>query len=106
MAEEKTNEVKEENSPKKFTIPKGMYVKDQRVFCSKHGEITEAYKPYTFVETEPDGTEKQVGALLCLRCFADWIVAQQKDGTFGKIAIQPILAPIEEQDKADVKKEN
>ena len=72
-------------------IPEGKEISGAEVYCSKHGDITNAVSTIDITTLDSDNKQNTSVTFLCLRCLAEYYLKLQKTGEFGTIKISPIF---------------
>lgn len=99
-------EVKEE-AEKPYEIPEGKVLKDVKVYCKKHGDITKSASFFSYETKKPDGTVDQKRAIFCIPCICEYLTELQKEGKLAEHALVPIYEDEKKEDSAtEESKEN
>ena len=96
-------EVKEK-AEKPYEIPEGKVLKDVKVYCKKHGDITKSASFFSYETKKPDGTIDQKKAIFCIPCICEYLTELQKEGKLAEHALVPIYEDAPE--KKEESKEN
>lgn len=80
----------------KITIPEGKELKSFKLYCSKHGDITDASIALPITYKDISGKEVSEKNVYCMACLNDLLKQFQKNGDIGKIAIVPIVGKKED----------
>lgn len=81
----------------KITVPDGKELKSFKLYCSKHGDITDAAIAMPVVYTDIKGEKHNDKNIYCIACLNEFLMKLQKDGYFGKIAVVPIVGDKEKE---------
>lgn len=86
-AEEVSNEIE---------IPEGKEIKDIKITCPKHGDITKSTYLFTYDITVDDHVETfQCG--YCIPCINEYLMKLQEEGKIEKIVLSPVIGDIEKK---------
>lgn len=87
MSEEKTN-----IGVGTITIPDGQELKELKVYCEKHGDVTKA-SVYINYSIGDKAAKKEIECknIYCLACLNDLLTKFQQNGEIGKIALVPVI---------------
>ena len=87
--------IKEKKDLNSFTIPEGKRLKDFKIFCKKHGDITKSASFFNYTTTA-DGKKSVHRAVFCIPCICEYLVKLQSEGQLAEIAAVPIIEDIPE----------
>lgn len=100
---------------KKLEIPEGKVLTGMRVYCDRHGDITQSSRLLQHIIHKPadpkDPNSKPVAEkymdVICLACMSDLLKAARDAGKIGQISVAPVFEDKEEVEKklAEIKKE-
>lgn len=82
---------KENESVGTITVPDGKELKSIRVFCSKHGDVSDACIGVQTTSQKITGEKTIKPNIYCIECLNDLLESFQKDGLIGKIALIPVV---------------
>lgn len=74
-----------------ITVPSGKELKSIRVYCSKHGDVTDACIGIQTTMQEKTGRKTVQPNIYCIECLNELLSQFQKDGLIGKIALVPVV---------------
>lgn len=114
------NDMPTDQEGKKLEIPEGKVLTGMRVFCSKHGDITQSSRLLQHVIHKPADPEKGTKEtnekfmdVICLACMSDLLRAARDAGKIGQISVAPLfedkevvekkLAEMKEKEEKDSK---
>lgn len=103
MAEEvKAEEVKPSEPNKQVKI------KDARVICAKHGDITKSALYFSYKSKTKDGKIEAHNCVFCIPCIAEYLEKLQKAGELADLKMIPVLEDANEgtSDKSESKTES
>lgn len=103
MAEEvKTEEAKPSEPNKQVKI------KDARVICAKHGDITKSALYFSYKSKTKDGKIEAHNCVFCIPCIAEYLEKLQKAGELADLKMVPVLEDANEgtDDKSESKVES
>lgn len=82
---------KEDKSVGKITVPDGKELKSFKLYCSKHGDITESAIAMPVTYTDITGIKHNEKNIYCIACLNEFLTKLQESGEIGKIAVVPIV---------------
>ena len=90
---------------KEFKIPEGMRLKDTKLFCKKHGEITDksfflSYILQPSADSE-DKRPKKRNHVFCTACLCEYLESLKESGVLAEIGIVPVFEKIKEDENVD-----
>lgn len=93
--------IKEKKDLSSFTIPEGKRLKDFKIYCKKHGEITKSASFFNYTTTA-EGKKSVHRAVFCIPCICEYLVKLQSEGELAEIAAVPIIEDIPEGETEQV----
>jgi hypothetical protein len=88
---------------KTFQIPEGKELKDARVVCDRHGDITKSALFFSYTTTGKNGENQKHNCIYCIPCLNEYLESLQKEGKLGTIALVPIIGDKSTEVKDDEK---
>lgn len=90
---------------KEMEIPEGQEIKDVRVVCKKHGDITNSVLMISYTtEDNETGKKTDVQCGYCIPCLNEYLLSLEKEGKISSTSFVPIYGPKDEK-KDEVKEE-
>lgn len=86
-----------ETKQSKITIPEGKELKSFKIFCNRHGDITESCIAMPITYTDIKGAKHSDKNIYCMACLNEFLLKLQKNDDIGKIAIVPIVGDKKEE---------
>ena len=90
--------IKEKKDLNSFTIPEGKRLKDFKIYCKKHGDITKSASFFNYTTTS-EGKKTVHRAVFCIPCICEYLVKLQSEGQLAEIAAVPIIEDIPKGEK-------
>lgn len=111
------NDMPTDQEGKKLEVPEGKVLTGMRIYCSKHGDITQSSRLLQHVihkpanpETGEKETNEKFMDVICLACMSDLLRSARDAGKIGQISVAPLfedkevvekkLAEIKEKEEA------
>jgi hypothetical protein len=93
--------IKEKNI---LEIPEGKVLTSAKIYCERHGEITDKSFFLSYVTDDRDANNNIIknthNHLYCTACLCEYLESLKKNGTLAEIKISPVF-----RDKEEVEKE-
>lgn len=74
-----------------ITIPSGKELKKLAVYCSKHGDVTDASIKMNTERIDIRGVKVVDRNVYCIACLNELLMKFQETGEIGKIAVVPVI---------------
>lgn len=81
-----------------ITIPNGKKLKKLALFCSKHGDVSDASIKIESSRVDINGHKITDRNCYCIACLNELLMNFQKNGDIGNLAIVPV---VEDEDKKE-----
>jgi len=88
---------------KLIEIPEGKEIKEYRLICKKHGDVSEGTVAFEYNETDKDDKVTVKRAVYCLACINEFLQSLQKEGKLSTIGVLPVL--VDKNSNEDKKEE-
>ena len=87
---------------------KQVEIKDARVICAKHGDITKSALYFSYKSKTKDGKIEAHNCVFCIPCIAEYLEKLQKAGELADLKMIPVLEDANEgtSDKSESKTES
>lgn len=92
--------IKEKVDNNSFVIPEGKKLKEMKIFCKKHGDITKCSSYFNYT-TNTEGETSVHRAIFCIPCICEYLVKLQSQGELAELAAVPIIEDIEEMERTE-----
>lgn len=74
-----------------ITVPDGKELKKLALYCSKHGDVTEASIKMETSRVDLRGNKVTDRNCYCIACLNELLMKFQETGEIGKLAIVPVI---------------
>lgn len=89
-----------------FNIPEGQEIKDIRVICKKHGDVTDSTLMLSYsINDKETGKKTNYQCGYCIPCLNEYLMKLEKEGELAGIGFAPVLGPKTEEKTDDEVKE-